>query len=313
MKQGIYAIVFLLAMAGCKTKKPAGGGTQKKVYYTNNFVTAFSFEYNNRLISFFASVNEGANKFRFILDSGAPTFITDTVVKQHRIASAEQATAFDVNGNEQPVNIYHLRNIVIGGREFRHISAAGSEQTSGMAVLKNRAEGGLIGADVMKEGIWMIDYHKRSITLTDRIDSLNIPAGSFTAKMHKGENGSPVIEAVLPGNRKMSFIIDLGYNGSLLLPYNRMNEELFNDSLGYVKNEIVNAGIKSSVQQQQYRYIKTFKSGTIELENVKASTTGNNTKALIGNEFLEHYIVVLDFVNRGLTLIPQCTDDLCIA
>ncbi len=48
-----------------------------------------------------------------------------------------------------------------------------------------------------------------------------------------------------------------------------------------------------------------MKIGNMELENVKASTNDSNSPALIGNEFLEKYTIVMDFVNKNMAFVPS--------
>jgi hypothetical protein len=308
MKPRYYALSYIVILSiaiSCKTsqKKPLNGGTGKKVYYTHNFVTELSFDYKNHIIAFSANINSGKD-YRFILDSGAPTFITRQVVQDHHLRSNASAIAYDVSGNEQNIEFYTLDNITIAGKSFHHIEAAGNELTASMQVLKDRADGGLIGADIMNKYIWMINYQDRKIIITDHLDSLSIPENAIVSPMGTDNAGSPVIEVSLSGEKKLPFIIDIGYSGSVLLPAGKSTADIFNDSLSYSKREKLSTGFESSIGSHEYKFIRRFSAGNLNKENVKASTTGANTKALLGNEFLEDYTVVLDFRNKQLILIP---------
>jgi hypothetical protein len=267
-------------------------------------VSTLSFDYVNRLIRIEAGINNEEASFDFILDTGAPTFVTNDVVEQNNLWATEQQTAMDVNGNEQSLWRYNIQSLKIGGQSFKRVKALSNTGVSDMAVLKNRANGGLIGADLMKNAIWKINYGCREITLSTSLDSLNIHDSIKPIKLYLDETGSPWIQAQIGDLPKLDFIVDLGYNGSVLLPEHLLAKPVFNDSLTQQEMLKLSTGFYSEDVQLTYKFIKTFKWGPHVWEDVKASSSGNNTKALLGNAFFENHVLVLDFIHHKLFLLP---------
>lgn len=273
--------------------------------FSKNKITSIPFNYKNRIINFKAKINGGKKDFDFVLDTGAPTFITDSVLNEHSLELLNSTDAVDANQNKQGVNIYRINSISFNDKNINNVEAAHSDQIHNMAVLKDRANGGLIGANVMKHSIWMIDFASNEIKITDKIELLNIPENAFITKMSKDIYGSPVITVDIGDKKRHDFVIDLAYNGSVLLPASYFSKPIFVDSLTYVKNEKLSTGFASDVKQNSYHFLKKFESGNLNLSNVKCSSSGRNTRALIGNEFLENYIVIFDFIHNKFIMIPR--------
>jgi hypothetical protein len=277
---------------------------ENKGLNNENYSSLIPFGYNNRLLSVKVGLSSADDCHEFILDSGAPTFITDSVAKTHDITLINTETVYDVNHNEQTLDKYCFRKIFLGGRELKNVNANSSNMVDRMPLLKNRPYSGLLGANSMKNNIWIINYDRREITLTNNIDSLPMPNEAFSAKMTTDELNRPTVLVKIGENQTLSFIIDLGYNGSILLPKKYMEKPIFTDSLNFTQNERLSSGFASEISQINYKFIKELSLGEMKLHNIKASSSGNNTEALIGNEFLEKYIVILDFIHEKVTLIP---------
>jgi len=287
----------------------AGYLTQGQNTDTTNNLEPVPFEYNNRLIKINASINSSEEKHDFILDSGAPTFITDTITKKYDLDYIGSETAYDADGNAQKIHFYDIPEIEIGDKKVESTTGASNEKISAMPLLKGHNYAGLIGANAMRNHIWVINYNCREITLADNIETLSLPENTVTAKMRLDEWGRPMINATISGKEKLSFIVDVGYNGSVLLPKKYFSRPIFNDSLSFNESTKLSTGFVSGNTQMNYKFLNNISIGNLNVENVKASTTGNNKDALIGNEFLENYIVVLDFLNGQLTFLPA--DDDC--
>ncbi|NUM31059.1 MAG: aspartyl protease family protein [Bacteroidetes bacterium] len=272
--------------------------------YKKNKITNLHFDYKNRIINFKAKINDGKKYYDFVLDTGAPTFITDSVLHEHALELLSTTEAIDANQNHQEVNIYNINSILLSDKRIFNIEAAHSAGVNNMAVLKERANGGLIGSNAMKNSIWMIDYKNYEIKITDNVDLLQIPKNAYITKMSKDNFGCPMIKIDIGNFKKLNVVIDLAYNGSVLLPASFINKPIFNDSLTFSKNEILSTGFASEIKQNSYFFLKKLEFGNLNLKNVKCSTSGKNTRALIGNEFLENYIVILDFIHNKFILIP---------
>jgi len=274
----------------------------------NNF-TYIPFDYNNRLIKLNIGINSSQKNHEFILDSGAPTFISDSLVNVYDLPYLNSETVFDVNGNTQKMDFYNIRSIEIGGKQFKGIETASNGQVANMPILKGHQYAGLLGANAMRNSIWQINYNCREITLTDKSENLTLPDSTHQVKMKLDELSRPVITVIIAGKYKVDCIVDVAYNGSLLLPDRFFSKPIFNDSMSYSKQEMYSAGFETKIKQMEYKYLQNISIGNMKLENVKASASGSNNIALVGNEFLEKYTIVMNFVDKSMAFLlveEQC-------
>lgn len=272
------------------------------------------FEYDNQLIKLKARINNTPIDYSFILDSGAPTIISDSIVLKNHLNYVDSKLAYDANGLEQTFDLYKIKHFSISNKSFENVKVISNEFVTQIPAVKGRANGGLIGANLMDNTIWMIDYLKKEITVTDVFDSLRIPENSFSTTMFKNENGNPMIDVTLSDSKKIPVMIDLGFNGSVLLPHQYFNNTLFNDSLNLVKKQKVSTGFGSDEKEVKYQFIKGFKSGELNEINVKSSIGNSDALALIGNDFLQNYTIIMDFIHNQMIFIPRdksCDNTMC--
>lgn len=312
MKQSILilsAAIILSALVGCASTK-----NESLKNNSINYLTRVPFEYNNRLIELTVGMEVRKGNPAFILDSGAPTFITDSLTEAYDLEYIHSEIVSDINGNEQKVNLYYIKSVDICGMKFENIVAASNSNVSEMPILKGHHYAGLLGANLMKKSIWKINYKCREIILTDKSEKLSVPDDIHYVEMKLDELGRPVIKVNIGEKQDVKFIVDVGFNGSLLLPDNYLSKPIFQDSLAFIKRVKFSAGFETGVKQINYKFLKNISIGHLNLENIKVLVSDNNAMALIGNEFLERYIIIMDFVNERLAFLPAekfCSTKCC--
>lgn len=269
-----------------------------------NDFTYIPFDYNNRLIKLNIGINSDQNNHVFILDSGAPTFISDSLAEVYDLTYLNSETVFDVNGNTQRMDFYNIKSIEIGEKQFKGIETASNEQVSNMPILKGHQYAGLLGANAMKNSIWQINYNCHEILLSDKSENFSLPDSTYSVKMNLDELYRPYITIVIAGKYRVDCIVDVAYNGSLLLPDRFFNKPIFNDSLSFSKKEIYSVGFEAITKQIEYKYLQNISIGDMKLENIRASASGSNNIALVGNEFLEKYTIIMNFLDKRMAFMP---------
>ncbi|MCX6256859.1 MAG: aspartyl protease family protein [Bacteroidia bacterium] len=221
----------------------------------NNNLTRVPFDYNNKLIKLNIGIKSGQKRHEFILDSGAPTFITDSLAGVYDLKYMNSETVYDTNGNTQNIDFYNIKSIEIGNKQFKEIKAASNKDVACMPILKRYQSSGLLGANVMRNSVWQINYNRREITLTDKSENLPLPGSAHHVRMKTDELGRPVITVTIAGKHKLDCIVDVAYNGSLLLPDRFFSKPVFNDSLSYSISEKYTSGFETQIKQMDYKFL----------------------------------------------------------
>ncbi|MBP8725025.1 MAG: hypothetical protein KBH75_03380 [Saprospiraceae bacterium] len=263
------------------------------------------FQYVNRLIRIEAMVNRSNAGHHFYLDTGAPTFITQNLADLHAVSGSLAGLASDVEGNVQRVQEYLLNSLHLGSWELKNLRVASSEGVAQMPILRGTASGGLLGADAMQGAVWMIDYASQTLYVQHHPEHQCLPENALVSKMYTDRTGSPIIELELQPGIREKFIIDLAFNGSLLVNDKLLSRLDLVDSLRFTRTEKYSTGFRTTYREVVYDFLPSLRIGNGTTGMVKLSSGGKRTKKLIGNEFLEQFILTLDFRNRMVILIPN--------
>lgn len=113
----------------------------------------------------------GGQTGRFILDTGAPCTLTDAFARRAAVSGMQQQRFSDSNGNVASVRIANLPGLVLGGVEFVDLQAAVLEPGS---IMEQMGADGIIGYNLMRQGVVKFDARRRLFILTDVRDSLGL-------------------------------------------------------------------------------------------------------------------------------------------
>ncbi len=267
--------------------------------------TVIPFSYINGLIFFKVGFNNNATQLNFMLDSGAPTFIRENIMQSMHSIPFQSAVAYDVSGEEYSVELHRIDKLFIRNFSFTEVEVISGNHTKQMPVLNSGLADGLVGINIMREAIWMIDYDKQKITITASLDSLDLNETYYKTPLRFNEYGSPIVSLKLADNTHINAVVDLGYNGSIMLQPKYFNEKNdARDSASVSSITEISSGFSHFDGEQKTHTLKNIRIGNLFLENVKAANVGEVTMNLIGNAFLKQFRVVLDFTHNELILIP---------
>lgn len=269
------------------------------------FTHPVPFQYVNRLIRIEALVNHSDERHYFFLDTGAPTFVTQNLADAHAHTGSSSDLAIDVEGNVHRVQEYLLKSLHLGTWEMRNLRVSSGVGVAEMPILRGTASGGLLGADAMQGAVWMIDYSNQTLYVQHHPEAPCLPENALISKMYTDRNGSPLIELELQPGIREKFIIDLAFNGSLLVNDKLLSRLDLLDSLRFTRTKKYSTGFRTSYRDVVYHFLPSVRIGHGVTDMVKLSSGGKRTKKLIGNEFLEQFTLILDFRNRQVVLIPN--------
>ncbi|MEO6242504.1 MAG: hypothetical protein ABIQ40_14310 [Bacteroidia bacterium] len=173
---------------------------------------------------------------------------------------------------------------------------------------------GIIGANIMRQCIWQINYETNEILSTDELGRLGNIGGAIKIPFTPAPiTGSPLIKIVLNDSIEMNWILDTGFNGFITFSTEDKDDFLKkipekdiapNYSLGY--NSIYG---KDSTYATSYLINANLKMAGHDFSNLpltfgKYKNISNKKNGVIGNKFLENFIVTIDWKANNIYLLP---------
>ncbi|OQP38609.1 hypothetical protein A4H97_17950 [Niastella yeongjuensis] len=230
------------------------------------------------------------------LDNGANTVLdtlTKSTLKDIRETNTPDKVRHTPNGQAIMGHYLVADNVRVGDLNFRDVPFMPVPHRSG-------TDQGLLGYNMLKKGIWKIDFEHKQITFATTMDSivgLN-DAKPFPAKF--GRHGDIEVEMLIDDVQKEKVNVDFGYNGDLTLPPASFTP--------LVKNRYVFKGTGTSstiagvVNTRFYLYehaIFSFKGN--KYFDYEVSTTDVDKDKLLGARFFSDFkFVIIDFVNKKM-------------
>lgn len=269
----------------------------------DHFTETIAFDYQKGLIVVDARVNGKAKKQQFILDTGAfDSKIEIGLAQEWKLPTKATKTNSTAQGISQKIEITQLESIQLGKTKFTNISA-GKLRYDEHSASQCIAPHGIIGANLIKLAHWKIDYPHREIHFSDT--PFNPPdKGYYSLDFDKPLlSGTPEIELAVAGKTVSGVLFDVGYNGGLVLParlsdsFPAQNERIYFDRS--------TSGIfGTNTDTLTSKKLDVSIAGYIMNIPVEFSSIG---KALLGNDVLEHFEVILNYDKKRIHLLPQST------
>ena len=256
------------------------GYVKQKEYFVE-----IPFNYVNKHI--FIEVMISEKKYNFLFDTGCEiTTIDPKISNEINYKFIKEISLSGSSIDNQKVNLVELPNISISNLIF--------EETYGMiqdlSYIKENKESnkvnGVIGNNLMRKSRWQIDYVKKVIRISNKIDQFkNIPTAK-KIELNNKDWGLGYVDIEL-NNQKHKFIFDLGSSGELTANHSFVKFLKQKDTL---------------LQQEKQTFpVGKIKVGEIELDD-KSITLEKRAASLLGNAFFENYLVTIDWDKNILYL-----------
>ena len=257
-----------------------------------------------------AAFGDGSRTVPLILDSGAPTIVSADLADVYAGESAGSLVSASIDGQVTTTDVVSLASLRLGGAEFRDVGAARGFVEPGNPLYCVSGHG-LVGASLMKEAVWQIDYGAGTVTIAESVDGLDHvdPGTSIEFTTVTPASPSPVIE-VPAGDGTLSFLVDTGSNGWLTVNPNDL--EGTGSSVAPTAPAYTTLGASSTgTFETRIAYTAAdlaFGDQTLPSVPIATTTTLPEGRGNIGNEFLANYVVTVDWPEGVLYLDPVDPD-----
>lgn len=264
-----------------------------------NFYFEIPFIYRNDEIVI--QVRIGNQTYDYIFDTGGYNNITDAIQEKNNFPILTKQTVGSSNKIKKEINIVKLDSLHIGQLAF-HDLAALQMNFDESPTIKCTIDGGLIGASIIKNYIWQIDYPRKKIIVTDQIGKITNLQKAVKVPVAFNNRLMPYVDVKISG-KKEKMMFDLG--SSTLFSITEKSAKKHGTENAF---EITGGGTEGgngTVKESIY----VLNSGKVEIKNLYYSNkpilyTSTNNESLIGNPIIKDYIVTLNFKDDEMYFLP---------
>jgi len=294
----IIPILVASSLLGCsylKNVQLLSGGELRR----QEFVQAIPFEMKKDIIVVKAKVNGDSIEREFIFDTGAfNSKIEKELAESLQLKTITTKSNSTAAGVTREIEVTRIDSIIFGETAFYNVGAgkvAYDEQSASPCI----APHGIIGANILKLAHWKIDYEKQLIYFSD--EAFAVETASHTIPFDNPLlSGTPSINMKIGGREAQNVLFDVGYNGGLVLPIGLAEAFEGEEKLFFDRSTTGIYGSKTDTLVE--------KQLEIEIDGFKTTISVNfsaNGKALLGNEFLKHFDVVINYENDIIELVQR--------
>jgi predicted aspartyl protease len=270
-------------------------------YGDQNEESTVPFSLHGHLLLVKVRLNDDERERIFFVDTGALTVINKTLADTMHFTSDVHITGKDTSGHNKETRLVEVESLRIGDMEVKGCAAAIFD-----FALIERAMGlqvdGIIGSNVLRFFTVTIDYKRKIITLSQNKQSRTGGKYRVPFKQDMTVGFAPIVEATIDDKYTVQVIIDTGYDGyfaavpkSLLAKLKRPTRAVKGISTG---------GAFGVATEGELARLKSFELGkALRIPNVPVESTKMD-KALLGKQFLDKFIVTINYLSNELTLDP---------
>tara|TARA_R110002072_G_scaffold274889_7_gene435912 strand:- start:8337 stop:9500 length:1164 start_codon:yes stop_codon:yes gene_type:complete len=262
------------------------------------------FQYTKKLIVVKAYLNDSKKANSFIFDTGAFQSKVEYDLSQElnlkTISKRDNGTA---QGVKREIEITSVDSISFSNSSFYNIGA-GKLKYDATSYSPCIAKDGIIGANLIKLAHWKIDFEKQEMEVSKKPFVVNTEEEHYALEFSRSFlSGVPKINIEVEGKTIENVIFDLGYNGGLIVPFKFANQFQSENSQTIIDQST--AGIFGSNRDTLLVKELNVKLGGFQTKIPIEFSSLN--KALLGNDFLEHFTIYLNYDDDTITLKPNST------
>ena len=266
----------------------------------NNYITEIPFNYIDGYI--FIDIIQNSKTYNFLFDTGAEATVIDkSIIKEFDIKSAIKSKVSGPLIENQNVNTILISSLHISEIEFVNTGAIAIDLNFSKSKFCKKLDG-IIGNNLMKKANWQIDYQNKKIRFSDDLSKFNLTKREHKIKMSLKNHGFGTETVALNiDGIKSNFNLDTGSGRSKFVAPPKEFKKLVKNN----KNTSLKYGLSKS--NTDYKVItENIIIGDIILKNQIVNLENEVGKfKLVGNRFLENYLVTIDWKNHFLYLMEK--------
>ncbi len=253
-------------------------------------------------------VRIGDRNFRFLFDTGAPSTISKRVAQQLGVATIGNYNLVDSQGAIARAPFGVLSSLHLGDAEFRNIGVFITDLAPKNTSFSCLGLDGIIGYTMMpRVRSWIIDYGRQTIRFGGAPIAL---AGAYKVPFSYRRGQGPILNMNFGRNPKnVPIVLDTGSDGSFSYRSELLsNLARFGRTHGPIisfksKSQTGLFGKGSAVTTGRVAQVRNFSLGPLRVRSAVFSF--QHGLSLLGNDFLRHYKIGIDWDTQTVYMAPR--------
>ncbi len=250
------------------------------------------------------TLGEGSRTVPMILDSGAPTIVSEAIAEVFGSGSAGTISTASVDGQVFSSQIVTLPQLSIGGAEFRDVGAVVGSIEPGNPFFC-LTEAGFIGASLMQTGAWRIDPNAGTVTIAASADDLPLLEGAlrFDFSRASAVSPSPLVELPL-GAGSLPVLLDTGSDGWLAVSprdFDSVGGAIGTDAPTEEVLATTFEGFEGSRIAWSTAPVGLGQPGPMPIATIDTLPDGQGN---VGTDLLRHFVTTIDWSEDVVSLQP---------
>jgi predicted aspartyl protease len=248
---------------------------------------------------------EGSRTVPMILDTGAPTIITEDLAAVFALEPVGTLATTSVDGQVATSSIVPLPVLHVGGARFSDVGAVVRAIEPGDP-FSCISDAGFIGSSLLRTAVWRIDPQKSEVTIAASLDQLPELDSSIRLGFEPSSSisPSPVVD-LETGDGSLAFMVDTGSDGWIAA-----NPDDLERAAIVVGDRAPTRSVLGSSATGQFATQIRWASANVDFGAGTAAMPLATSDALppgqgdIGTDFLSHFILTIDWTDDTIYLEP---------
>lgn len=301
MKRTIFVCIIGVFTQVCVAQKFSlnQGGTAQKDYFS-------VIPYENVKGKIIVSAKINHKNFRFILDTGAPNVITQSLYDELKPDILTEIPVGDQSGKSDSMLVVSIDSVTLGGISFLDIPTLVSEELFFAPCFQID---GFIGSNMLRNSIVRFSSSDKTITLTDNKKKLPLTKKQSSKLFLNRIQSSPFFWVKLKDNKQANIplLFDSGAGGFIsisLSHYTKFQKKnvLSHYAQGNGSNTIGLHGFAKDTTVYRIKTKEMYVKGA-RFQNVSFEST-RSSNSRIGAKLLDYGIVTVDYKNKKFYFEP---------
>lgn len=292
----LLALYFFILLVRCTIIQE--NKIQYQAEHKSYGIEIVPFSYVKKLIIVEASLNSNEQR-NFIFDTGAfQSKVEYSLAEESNLEEIYSRKNSTAQGITRRIAITSIDSIELSSSKYYNIGA-GIIKYSPDSYSQCVAESGIIGSNLIKLSNWKVDYKSKQLTMSETPlcpinNDMVIQLDFKTSYL----SGVPLVDIVIEGQVIKNVILDLGYNGGIVVP-ERFKSKFSSSETNKIVDQSSSGIFGSKRDDINIKYLNLELGNTTTKVPIEFSSLD---KALIGNDFLEHFDLYIDYDNEVITL-----------
>jgi len=292
-------LVWLIVASSCSYLKNVqlltGGHIGRK-----NYVQTLPFEWRKELIVVKARLNSDTTQREFIFDTGAfNSKVESDLANVLGLKVVTEKTNSTASGINRKIEVVRIDSLLLGETAIYSLGA-GKLTYAPTSASPCIAASGIIGANLIKLAHWKIDYEKQLLHFSDT--PFKVVERSYVLPFERPLlSGTPSINLEVEGKKVENILFDVGYNGGLILPI-AVASHFENTESKIILDQSTSGIYGTNTDSLLVKKLEVNVGGVKTRIPVEFSSLN---KALLGNEFLKHFVVIINYDTKKIYLQKQ--------